>query len=121
MHVPEGATPKDGPSAGITMITSLLSLALDKSARSADAFSAQSLTIDRRADVGMTGEVTLTGKVLPIGGVKEKTIGLFNLASCNMCLSAAKRSNVHELIFPKQNRKDFDELPDFIRQGITAH
>ena len=93
MHVPEGATPKDGPSAGITMTTSLLSLAMNKAIRS---------------DVAMTGELTLTGKVLSIGGVKEKTI-------------AAKRSGITHIIFPYDNRKDFEELPDFIREGLTAH
>ena len=93
MHVPEGATPKDGPSAGITMVTSLLSLALQRQAR---------------ADVAMTGEITLTGRVLRIGGVKEKTI-------------AAKRSGVRTLIFPAGNRADWEELSADIREGIDAH
>lgn len=93
MHVPEGATPKDGPSAGVTMVTALLSLALD---------------IPVKADLAMTGEVTLTGKVLPIGGVKEKTI-------------AARRAGVKEICFPAENRKDWDELPSYIRDGLTAH
>jgi ATP-dependent Lon protease len=93
MHVPEGATPKDGPSAGITMVTSLLSLALQRPAR---------------PDVAMTGEVTLTGRVLRIGGVKEKTI-------------AAKRSGVHTLVFPAGNRADWEELSADIRAGLTAH
>ena len=92
LHVPEGATPKDGPSAGITMVTSLLSLALNKPAK----------------DVGMTGEITLTHRVLPIGGVKEKTI-------------AAKRSRLKTLIFPEQNKRDWDELSDEIKNGIDAH
>ncbi len=58
--------------------------------------------------LAMTGELTLTGKVLPIGGVREKTI-------------AARRVKVHELIFPADNKKDFDELPDYIKEGVTAH
>jgi ATP-dependent Lon protease, bacterial type len=61
-----------------------------------------------RSDIGMTGELTLTGKVLPIGGVKEKTIG-------------ARRVGISTLIFPKENEKDFEELPDYIKEGITAH
>lgn len=93
MHVPEGATPKDGPSAGIAMVTSLLSLALNKPII---------------PNVAMTGEVTLTGKVLPIGGVKEKTI-------------AAKSSLVEHLILPAANKKDFDELPDYVKADITVH
>jgi Lon-like ATP-dependent protease len=93
MHIPEGATPKDGPSAGCTMTTSLLSLALNKPARK---------------DLAMTGELTLTGKVLPIGGVKEKTI-------------AAKRSGVKHIIFPKDNQKDFEELPKNVTEGLNVH
>lgn len=93
LHIPEGATPKDGPSAGITMVTSLLSLLKGE-------IVAQ--------DLGMTGELTLTGKVLPIGGVKEKVI-------------AARRSGVKKLIFPKENKRDFDELPKYIRKGIQVH
>merc|ERR1711943_40498 len=80
MHIPEGATPKDGPSAGITMTTALLSLALRRSVP---------------ADLAMTGEVSLTGKVLPVGGIKEKTI-------------AARRALVKTLVFPEGNRRDFD-------------
>ncbi|KAI9360479.1 Lon protease C-terminal proteolytic domain-containing protein [Zopfochytrium polystomum] len=90
MHVPEGATPKDGPSAGTTMATSLLSLALNRPAI---------------PNVAMTGELTLTGKVLKIGGVKEKTI-------------AAKRSGVQKIIFPAANRPDWDELPDYVKEGL---
>lgn len=93
IHVPEGATPKDGPSAGSTMTTSLLSLALQ-----------QPLI----ADVAMTGEITLTGKILKIGGVKEKTI-------------AAKRSGVKHIIFPFANKSDWDELPDYIKEGLDPH
>ncbi len=92
LHVPEGATPKDGPSAGVTMTTSLLSLALD-----------QPVT----PNVAMTGELTLTGKVLKIGGLREKTI-------------AAKRSGVKNIIFPAGNRNDWEEFPDYIRDGITG-
>jgi Lon-like ATP-dependent protease len=92
MHVPEGATPKDGPSAGITMVTSILSLALNRPTR----------------DIAMTGEVTLTGKVLPIGGVREKTI-------------AARRSMVNEILLPIANKKDWDELDEDIRQDMRVH
>lgn len=92
LHVPEGATPKDGPSAGVTCITAFLSLAMNKPTR----------------DVCMTGEVSLTGKVLPIGGVKEKTI-------------AARRSGVKSIIFPEDNRKDFEELPDYLKDGLDVH
>lgn len=91
MHIPEGATPKDGPSAGVTMVTSLMSLALDQPVRH---------------NLAMTGEITLTGKVLVIGGVKEKTI-------------AARRSGIKYIIFPKANKRDWDELDDFIRAGLT--
>jgi len=93
MHLPEGATPKDGPSAGCAMVTSLLSLALGKSVRK---------------DLAMTGELTLTGKILPIGGVKEKTV-------------AARRSGVKVLCFPKDNKKDFEELDENIRHGLEVH
>ncbi len=93
LHVPAGATPKDGPSAGITMGIALLSLARNR-------------RVNR--PLAMTGELTLTGRVLPIGGVREKTI-------------AARRQKIRELIFPAENRKDFEELPDYIREGITPH
>ncbi len=93
VHIPEGATPKDGPSAGITMTTALLSLLLN---------------VPVLNDLGMTGELTLTGKVLPIGGVKEKLI-------------AAKRSGAKVLIFPKENQRDYDELPSYIKKGIKMH
>lgn len=91
LHVPEGATPKDGPSAGSTMALSLVSLALKKSIPN---------------DIAMTGELTLTGKILKIGGVKEKTI-------------AAKRSGVSRIIFPGSNRAEWDELPEYVKNGIT--
>ncbi|XP_020887889.1 lon protease homolog 4, chloroplastic/mitochondrial isoform X1 [Arabidopsis lyrata subsp. lyrata] len=93
LHVPAGATPKDGPSAGCTMITSLLSLASKKPVRK---------------DLAMTGEVTLTGRILAIGGVKEKTI-------------AAKRSQVKVIIFPEANRRDFDELAENVKEGLEVH
>ncbi len=93
LHVPAGATPKDGPSAGITMALSLFSLATGKAIRD---------------DIAMTGELTLTGKVLPIGGVKEKTI-------------AARRVGITNLILPEDNRRDFEELQDHIKEGISVH
>jgi ATP-dependent Lon protease len=93
IHVPAGATPKDGPSAGITMAAALVSLGRN-----------------RRPPAGwaLTGELTLTGRVLPIGGVKEKVI-------------AAKRSRVRHVILPQANEKDFAELPERVRRGISAH
>jgi ATP-dependent Lon protease len=93
MHIPEGATPKDGPSAGITMVTALLSLLIGKPVRK---------------DLGMTGELTLTGRVLPIGGLKEKLI-------------AARRSKLNALIFPKENLRDYDELPEYLKTGLEIH
>ncbi|GGU66859.1 Lon protease [Pseudomonas laurentiana] len=93
LHVPEGATPKDGPSAGVTMASALLSLARDQAPKKG---------------VAMTGELTLTGHVLPIGGVREKVI-------------AARRQKIFELILPEANRGDFEELPDYLKQGLTVH
>lgn len=93
LHVPEGATPKDGPSAGCTIITALLSLATNKPVRQ---------------NLAMTGEVSLTGKVLPVGGIKEKTI-------------AARRADVDCIILPEGNRKDFADLPEFVKQGLEVH
>ena len=93
LHVPAGATPKDGPSAGITMATALYSLATKQAVM---------------GRLAMTGELTLTGRVMAIGGLKEKTI-------------AARRAGIKTIIFPADNRKDFDELPDHIRKGITPH
>ncbi len=93
LHVPEGATPKDGPSAGISMASTLLSLARQQAPKKG---------------VAMTGELTLTGQVLAIGGVREKVI-------------AARRQKIFELILPEANRGDFAELPDYLKEGITAH
>ncbi|MDR2501409.1 MAG: endopeptidase La [Treponema sp.] len=93
LHIPEGATPKDGPSAGITMATALLSLIRNK-------------TIADR--LVMTGELSLTGKVLPIGGLKEKTI-------------AAQRNKAKHIIIPKQNLRDLDEIPDHVKKGMEFH
>lgn len=93
LHVPEGATPKDGPSAGCTLVTALLSLATNTPVI---------------ADVAMTGEISLSGRMLPIGGVKEKTL-------------AAKRSGVKTIIFPAANRKDWDELTEELRSDIEPH
>ncbi|MEX2445381.1 MAG: endopeptidase La [Alkalispirochaeta sp.] len=93
IHIPAGATPKDGPSAGVTMATTLLSLAREKQTRSR---------------VAMTGELSLVGQVLPIGGLKEKTI-------------AARRNGIKHVIIPKQNEKDLVEIPDHIKRGITFY
>jgi len=93
LHIPEGATPKDGPSAGITMATALLSLMRDK------------VITDRLV---MTGELSLTGQVLPIGGLKEKTV-------------AARRNKARHIIIPKQNVRDLDEIPDHVKKGIDFH
>ena len=93
LHIPEGATPKDGPSAGITMATTLLSLATGKRVRK---------------NLAMTGELSLVGKVLPIGGLKEKTI-------------AAKRHKIKAIIIPKANERDLKEIPEKVKKGITFH
>lgn len=93
VHVPEGATPKDGPSAGVAMCTALVS----------------SLTGNPvRADVAMTGEITLRGEVLPIGGLKEK-------------LLAARRGGIKRVLIPKENERDLEEIPDNIKQDLSIH
>ncbi|MET7420211.1 endopeptidase La [Dactylosporangium sp. NPDC005555] len=93
LHVPAGAVPKDGPSAGITMVTALASLATGRPVR---------------PEFGMTGEVTLAGRVLPIGGVKQK-------------LLAAHRAGLTEVIIPKRNEPDLDDLPAEVRSQLTVH
>jgi ATP-dependent Lon protease len=93
LHVPAGATPKDGPSAGVTMATALISMIIGKPVR---------------RSLAMTGELTLTGHVLPIGGVKEKVI-------------AGRRAGFKTLIFPEANQKDFEELPNYLKKGLSVH
>lgn len=90
--MPEGATPKDGPSAGCTMVTALVSLATDTPVR---------------PNLAMTGEVSLTGKVLRVGGIKEKTL-------------AAKRANVTTIILPELNRADWIDLPESVKEGMQV-
>jgi ATP-dependent Lon protease len=93
LHVPAGATPKDGPSAGVTMATALYSMVFNKPVRKS---------------LAMTGELNLTGLVMPIGGLKEKAI-------------AAKRSGIKHLVIPAANEKDYKELPDHIKAGFIPH
>ena len=90
LHIPEGATPKDGPSAGITMATTFVSLLLDKKIK---------------PNLAMTGELSLTGQVLPIGGLREKTV-------------AAKRNKIKTIIIPKANERDLEDIPAHVKQGI---
>lgn len=93
LHVPEGATPKDGPSAGVTMATALLSIARRESPQQ---------------NLAMTGELTLTGQVLPVGGIREKVI-------------AARRQKISNLILPEANRGDYEELPEYLKEGLTVN
>jgi len=93
LHVPAGAVPKDGPSAGVTMTTALASLLSGRSVR---------------ADVGMTGEVTLQGRVLPIGGVKQKVL-------------AAQRAGLTDVILPQRNGADLEDVPEAVREQLTFH
>ena len=94
LHVPSGAIPKDGPSAGVTMVTAMLSTAMG---------------ISVRPTLSMTGEVSLTGRVLPVGGIKEK------------CIAARRHPHVTEVILPRANRKDWDELPEHIKEDLKVH
>jgi ATP-dependent Lon protease len=93
IHVPEGATPKDGPSAGITMLTSLVSLFTQRRVK---------------RNLAMTGEITLRGKVLPVGGIKEKIL-------------AAKRARIKEIVLCEDNRKDVEEIKEKYTAGLTFH
>ena len=93
LHVPDGATPKDGPSAGITMATALYSLLSGKSVR---------------PYLSMTGEINLRGRITIIGGVKEKVIG-------------ALRSGIREVILPEENRKDLEDIPEDLQKDLTFH
>jgi len=93
IHVPEGATPKDGPSAGVTMLTSLVSVFTQRKVRNR---------------LAMTGEITLRGKVLPVGGVKEKIL-------------AAKRANIKEILLSKENERDINEIEERYIKGLTFH
>src|SRR6185437_11572067 len=90
IHVPAGAVPKDGPSAGVTMATAIASLVRDEPVSD---------------EVGMTGEITLTGQVLPIGGIREKTL-------------AAQRAGLKRVILPRENEPDLEELPAETRNGL---
>ncbi len=93
LHVPAGAIPKDGPSAGVTMATALVSLLTGRRVRE---------------DVGMTGEITLQGRVLPIGGVKQKVL-------------AAHRAGLTEVVIPARNADDLEEVPEEVREAMTFH
>jgi ATP-dependent Lon protease len=90
VHVPAGATPKDGPSAGVAMFTALASLLMDRNVR---------------ADVAMTGEISLRGLVLPVGGIKEKVI-------------AAHRAGIRKVMLPARNKRDLDDIPQDVREAL---
>ena len=93
VHVPAGAVPKDGPSAGVTMTTAIVSLLTGRAVR---------------PEVGMTGEITLQGKVLPIGGVKQKVL-------------AAHRAGLTEVVLPARNAEDLDDVPEPVKEVMTFH
>jgi len=93
VHVPAGAIPKDGPSAGVTMATALMSLVTGRPVR---------------GDTAMTGEITLTGQVLPIGGLKEKAL-------------AAQRAGIRRVIAPRRNEPDLEDIPEHLRKGLEFH
>jgi ATP-dependent Lon protease len=93
IHVPAGAIPKDGPSAGVTMLTALASLLIDRTVAS---------------DLAMTGEITLRGQVLPVGGIKEKVL-------------AAHRAGIKSIILPKWNEKDLEDVPKKVRNALEFH
>jgi len=93
IHIPSGAIPKDGPSAGLAITSALYSLLSDK-------------TID--PSIAMPGEITLTGRVLPVGGIKEKVLG-------------AKRAGITTILLPAENEKDLAEIPKHVRTGLTFH
>ncbi|MCL2511107.1 MAG: endopeptidase La, partial [Bacteroidales bacterium] len=93
IHVPEGSTPKDGPSAGVTMLTALASMFTERNVRK---------------NLAMTGEITLRGKILPVGGIKEKIL-------------AAKRANIKEIILPRDNEKDIKDIPERYLTGLQFH
>jgi ATP-dependent Lon protease len=93
IHVPAGAIPKDGPSAGVTILSALVSLLTNKKIRK---------------DLAMTGEITLRGQVLPVGGIKEKML-------------AAHRAGIKTVIMPKENEKDLQDIPEKVRKDITFH
>ncbi|MCD6130895.1 MAG: hypothetical protein J7J61_02145 [Candidatus Hydrothermae bacterium] len=93
IHVPEGAIPKDGPSAGIAIFTSLVSLLKE---------------IPVNPEIAMTGEITLSGRILPVGGIKEKVI-------------AAKRAGIKKVILPEWNEKDLRDIPDHIKKNLKFH
>ena len=93
IHVPEGATPKDGPSAGITIATSIASALTQRKVRK---------------NTAMTGEITLRGKVLPVGGIKEKIL-------------AAKRAGITDIVMCRDNQKDIEEIPEMYLKGVNFH